>query len=168
MKLSPSPSLSKKLSASLAFLCLIQLPVVVESLGFGPREVTVTNEGEAGALPVEIFNDSPLAVTVEPQPERLTVSGVWTSAGLAISPSTMVVHDLFFYVESDNAPPCQFTMNYVIDNVQSRTVKRWSLGTGDSAEVHWEAGILASELRFGTIGGGTCVRNWMAVGFETS
>jgi hypothetical protein len=52
--------------------------------------------------------------------------------------------------------------------IASRLVKQFSLSTGDSEQVHFDSGILASQLRFGTIGGGTCVRNWMAVGFESA
>jgi hypothetical protein len=112
-----------------------------------------------------VFPDGSIQVTAAVDRTPIAVSGVWTSAGLAIFPSTMIIHDLIFFVNSDTSPPCQFTMNYVIDNTLSRTIRQFSLFIGQSAELHFEAGIQARELRFGTIGGGTCVRNWLAMGF---
>ena len=149
-------------AATVVVLCLLSQSRIAAGWLFGERDVIVKNEGEAEAVPVEVVSNP----TLVELPVRKTVSGEWTAGGLNIRPSNMVVHDLFFYVQSSSIPLCKFSMNYVIDNVQSRTVRQWSLVTGSSAEVHWEAGILASELRFGTSGGSNCVRNWMAVGFE--
>ena len=141
-------------------LLLLSQLAACSAFWFGPSEVIVANE-EADAIPVTI-PDTPMTVQ---QRTPVTVSGEWTSAGMTISPSNMIVHDLFFYVASDTSPPCSFSMNYVLNNIQSRTIKRFDLGTSTSAETHFQAGILASELRFGTIGSGTCVRHWMAVGY---
>jgi hypothetical protein len=89
--------------------------------------VRVANEGSAEAIPVTITDASLLvqgdvsvsATSPLPIEQRvpLAVSGEWTSAGMTISPSTLIVHDIFFYVASDTSPPCNFAMNYVIDQV---------------------------------------------------
>lgn len=96
----------------------------------------------------------------------IAVSGEWTAAGLSIP--QMIVHDLIFYVDSDTSPPCSFSMNFVIDQFTSRTIGRWDLAVTESVELHFEAGIDTSNLRFGTIGSGTCVRHWAAMGFAAN
>lgn len=140
--------------------------------------VLVENNGTEQAIPVDLPGNSaanPLVVEVSnnvdvttPAPTPLTVSFEWDGAGLTIFPSDMTIYDIFFFVKSDTNPPCDFSMNYVIDNTNSRTIKQFSLSVGGSTEVHFGAGILASELRFGTIGGGTCMRYVMAVGYAAA
>lgn len=96
----------------------------------------------------------------------IAMSGEWTSAGLSIP--RMILHDLTFYVASDTSPPCAFSMSFVLSQTSSRTFRRFNLDVTESVEIHFEAGIDTSNLRFGTIvspGGGTCVRNWVATGF---
>lgn len=109
----------------------------------------------------------PLTETVMPAatPETIvSASGEWSAAGLALPP--MILKDLYFYVESDTSPPCEFSMNYVIDQSTSRTIRRFSLNTAGSVQVNFESGVNTSDLRFGTIGGGTCVRHWAAFGYQ--
>ena len=92
----------------------------------------------------------------------IAASGQWTSAGMTLP--RMILHNLIFYVNSDTNPPCSFTMNFVLSQSTSRTTRRFDLAVGDSTQVRFEAGIDTRDLRFGTIGGGTCVRHWMALG----
>lgn len=108
----------------------------------------------------------PLSTTEMPKatPETLvSASGEWTVAGLIIP--SMIIKDLIFYVQSSSSV-CQFSMNYVINNIQSRTIRRFSLSTGGSVQISFGAGVNSSDLRFGTISGsgGTCIRNWAAFG----
>ena len=109
----------------------------------------------------------PLTETVMPAAASETLvsaSGEWTAAGMTLP--LMILKDLYFYVASDTSPPCQFSMNYVIDQFTSRTIRRFSLGTDGSVQVNFESGVNTSDLRFGTIGGGTCVRHWAAFGYQ--
>ena len=92
----------------------------------------------------------------------ITQSGTWTRGGFNIS--RMILHDLIFFVDSDTNPPCSFSVNFVLSEVSSRTIRRFDLAVGASAQLHFEAGIDTNDLRFGTIGLGTCVRNWAAMG----
>jgi hypothetical protein len=125
------------------------VPVAIQ----GTSDVQVVN-GDQQEVPVAVSREAPIAV-----------SGAWTSAGLAIPP--MIVHDIIFYVENDNGnATCQFSMNFVIDNVSSRTLRRFTLVEGGSIELHYEAGIDATHLRFGTIGS-ACLRNYVFMGFPT-
>jgi len=136
---------------------------VVLSAGLLAADLTVYGEIESqnGGF---VFPDGSIQVTAAGGDVPIAASGEWDFAGMIISPR-MILHDLIFYVESDNAPPCQFTMNYVLSQIESRTIREFSLYLGQSVELHFGAGIDTSNLRFGTIGGGTCVRHWMATGF---
>lgn len=118
-------------------------------------------ESERGGF---VFPDGSVQATAAGSVTPIAASGVWTSAGLVISPR-MILHDLVFNVDSDTSPPCDFAMSYVLDQINSRTFRRFSLGTSGSVELHYEAGIDTANLRFGTIGGGACVRHWVAMGF---
>lgn len=64
---------------------------------------------------------------------------------------------------------CEFTINYVIDQFDSRTLKRVELQPYESLALHFLAGVDTEQLRFGTVGTvsdpGNCVRNWAVFGF---
>lgn len=152
--------------------------LAIFDLLFGSNDqVRVSNEDtdpvpvsvQDATLSVQVQNTIDLASPVSIQPRvPVSASGEWTAAGLSGIPSTLIIHDLFIYANSDSTPdPCEFVMSYVIDNIQSRTIRRWSLQTGETAELHFEAGIAASQLRFGTINSG-CVRHWMVLGYNAA
>ena len=141
---------------------LVLIPLVFP-LGVLAGDLTVNGQIESQGGGV-VFPDGSVQVTAAGNGAPIAVSGEWDFAGMTILPR-MILHDIVFYVSSDDSPPCVFTMNYVIDTVQSRTIRQFSLSVDQSAELHFEAGIDSDNLRFGTIGGGTCVRHWLAMGF---
>jgi len=99
------------------------IPVTITDATIAVDGIKVTNEGAGEAIPVSITEATVTvgvsASTPLPIEQRtpLAISGEWTTAGLAISPSTFIIHDLFFFVESDTSPPCQYSMNFVVDQV---------------------------------------------------
>ncbi len=110
----------------------------------------------------------PLSSTEMPKatPETImSASGTWSNAGLSGIPS-MIIKDLIVYADSVPSPPCRFSMSYVINNISSRTLRRFSLFEDQSVQVSFGAGVNSRDLRFGTIssGGGACVRNWAVFG----
>jgi len=143
---------------------------------FGDTNVKVTNGDEdpvpvsiddATAVKVEVQNTLDLTSPVAIAPRvPVSASGEWLAAGQTGIPSNILIHDLFFYVDSLSSATCSFSMRYVIDNTSSRTIRRWDLAVDETAELHFEAGILSSQLRFGTFGSSTCTRHWMVLGFE--
>lgn len=94
----------------------------------------------------------------------VSASGEWSVAGLTLP--AMILHDLIFYVGSlgGNAS-CGFTMNFVINQTESRTLRQFNMELYESVELHFEAGVHTNDLRFGTMTSG-CIRNWSAFGYE--
>jgi len=115
------------MNKGLFWLCLLaHLARCGEAFLFFRNDVKVTNEGTEESIPVSITDATVTlgvsATTPLPIEQRtpLAISGEWTSAGLAITPSTFIIHDLFFFVESDSSPPCEYSMNFVIDSVSMK------------------------------------------------
>ncbi len=125
------------------------VPVAVQ----GTPEVIVANDS-LEPVPVEVVREEPIAF-----------SGEWVSGGQVGLPSSMIVHDLIFYVANANGNSvCRFSINFVIDNILSRTIREFTLSQSGSAQIRFEAGILASNLRFGTINN-PCLRHVTAMGY---
>ncbi|MEZ4334970.1 MAG: hypothetical protein R3F35_24695 [Myxococcota bacterium] len=125
------------------------VPVAVQ----GTSDVQVVN-GSQQEVPVAVSREAPIAF-----------SGEWAASGL-VFPS-MIAHDIIFYAANDNGNAnCQFSMNFVINQITSRTIRRFTLVEGGSVELHYEAGIDTSHLRFGTIGS-ACLRHYVVMGFPT-
>ncbi len=140
----------KKLIISGLTLCLIILSV----------PTLAKSENSVVVIPL---STTPLPVATTDT--IVSASGQWTFGGQTGIPS-LIIKDLIFYVESDSNPPCEFSMNYVIDQIQSRTIRRFSLLAGQSVQISFGAGVNSADLRFGTIGLGTCVRNWAVFGLQ--
>ena len=136
-------------------ICAVTLSLIVLSL-----PIMAQNQNKVVVVPL-----STTAMPDETPDTIVSASGEWTFGGQTGIPS-MIIKDLIFYVNSDNLPPCEFSMNYVINNIQSRTIQQFSLSVGQSVQISLGAGVNSSDLRFGTIGGGTCVRHWAAFGLE--
>ena len=123
-------------------------------------------------VPVTILNDSVNPVPVDVQggvvtTQRVPIAefGIWEGAGLSLP--RMILHDLIFYIQSNNAnPDCSFSMaNYVASRTPSTIfLHQTTLVDFESVEFHYEAGIDTSHLLFGTTGN-PCVVNWAAMGF---
>lgn len=133
----------------------------VSALAAPDKEVTVINE-VTDPVPVAIQGE---VVNVARQP--IAESGEWQGAGLHLPP--MIVHDLIFY--NSNYSECRFSMNFVLGQFSSRTLKRVTLEIYESVEFHYEAGIDSENLRFGTItpvngDPNACIIHWAAMGFD--
>jgi hypothetical protein len=146
-------------------------------LAAGVAFAFVLGGSEALAAPAEkevvVINapSEPVPVTVEGQPRTpISASGEWQGAGLPL-PASTIVHDFIFYAESlGDQPSCRFAMDFVIDNTNSRRLRRFDLAPTESVELHYEAGVDTDDLRFGTVmDAGTstpCVIHWALFGFD--
>jgi hypothetical protein len=122
---------------------------------------------------VIVINDSsdPVPVTVQGEvgtTQRLPIaeSGTWQGGGLSLP--EMIVHDLVFF--NTNYPLCSISINFVIDQFNSRVLNIAAMGLEESVEFHYEAGIDSTNLRFGTVtpvnqDPNACIINWAAMGF---
>lgn len=125
--------------------------------GLSEVEAGVASEHKQSVTPASSVQPMAAGTTTP-----IVISGEWTAAGLTIP--RMIVRDLIFYVSSDTSPPCSFSMGYVISSTSSRTIRRFDLAVADSVQHRFSAGIDTNNLRFGTIGVGTCLRHWVAMG----